>query len=58
MAGGSWRRLGRATNAAAGGLGFHIFYRNGFWVLLVVGEGQGRQAGRYWSIPENIEGRL
>ncbi len=36
----------RATNVAAAGVEHSYFFiKTGFWVLLVVGKGQGRQAG-------------
>jgi hypothetical protein len=40
-----WRWRGRATKAVAVGLSVHIFFNAKFWVVLVVGKAQGRQAG-------------
>jgi hypothetical protein len=45
-ASGGWQWRGRATNAAAAGVECSYFLiETGFCVLLVVGKGQGRQAG-------------
>ncbi len=59
VAGNGWRRWGRATKAVAAGVECsYLFIENEFWVLLVVGKGQVRQARSIKYPPRKVYVRI